>query len=430
MLPKVTIDLRGLVHLGKLSRGYFVTTIINQALPFLILPIITRYISPAEYGNLALFSLYLALSNSLCGASVPTVISKFFFNTEKEYIASIIGNSILIIAFLSLITMFLILILSAFMQSFLELPLVWLILIPLTSFAFILLSMGLTVMTNTQSVLTFSKHQIGNTVINIIISIILIVFLMWGWHGRALGIIISYLISAAGSYYYLRKKGYISFDISKKITKTILKVAIPLIPNSFQIVVISQVGIFFMQFYFSMELLGLYSIGFQIALMVKLLNETLNISWSPYLFEQISRGNGMNKLYLTRLLWALIGILIAGMLFINLTAGIMLKLMTTPEYYGAQRFILWFTLGFFFYGIYAFLFPILVKHEKQTYISIMTFLNMFIMIILNFLGIKLFGFMGIAYAFTMTFFILFLALFWQAQKVFPLPWLKALNIWN
>jgi lipid-A-disaccharide synthase-like uncharacterized protein len=52
------------------------------------------------------------------------------------------------------------------------------------------------------------------------------------------------------------------------------------------------------------------------------------------------------------------------------------------------------------------------------------------MIILNFLGIKLFGFMGIAYAFTMTFFILFLALFWQAQKVFPLPWLKALNIWN
>ena len=429
-MRKFNVNLLGLVHLGKLSRGYFITTIINQALPFLLLPLLTRYLSPAEYGNLALFSLYLSLSNALSGASVPTVISKYFFNTDKEYIARIIGNSILIVGILSLITMMLIILLNSFLTTFFVLPFIWLLLIPLTSFAFIVLSMGLTVMANTQNVLSYGKYQVGNTAVNLAISIFLIVFLMWGWHGRVLGIIISYLISATAAYFYLKRKGLVSFDISKKIIRTILKVALPLIPNSFQVGIISQVGIFFMQFYFTKELLGLYSIGFQIAIMVKLLTDTLNISWSPYLFEQISGVKEINKLYITRLLWALIGILLSGLVFINLTAGIMLKLMTTPDYYDARQFILWFTLGFFFYGIYSLLFPILVKNEKQKFISAVTFMNMIAMIVLNIWYIKLFGYMGIAYAFSSTYFIMFIALFWQAQKVFPLPWLRALKIWN
>jgi O-antigen/teichoic acid export membrane protein len=429
-LLKFNANIHGLDHLGKLSGGYFVTTIINQALPFLILPILTRYLSPAEYGNLALFSLYLALSNSLSGASVPTVISKYYFSKDKEYIARIIGNSILIVALLSLATMLIIVLLDAFLKSFFQLPLIWLLSIPVTSFAFIILSMGLTIMINTQSVVLFGKYQVGNTAINLSISILLIVFLMWGWHGRVLGIIISYIISAGGAYYYLRKNGLVSFDISKSKINTIIKVAIPLIPNSFQIVVISQVGIFFMQFYFTKHLLGLYSIGFQISVMVKLLTDTLNMSWSPFLFHQLSNEKAIDRLYLTRLIWVLIFILVAGLLFINLTAGIILKLMTTVQYYGAREFILWFTLGFLFYGIYTFLFPILVNHEKQKFISTITFLNMLVMIVLNLWFIQLFGYIGIAYAFTMTYLLMLLTFFGKAQQVFPLPWLRALKIWN
>ena len=55
---------------------------------------------------------------------------------------------------------------------------------------------------------------------------------------------------------------------------------------------------------------------------------------------------------------------------------------------------------------------------------------MIIMIVLNVWFVNAFGYMGIAYAFSIIYFLMFLAFAWKAQQVFPLPWLRALKIWN
>ncbi len=55
--------------------------------------------------------------------------------------------------------------------------------------------------------------------------------------------------------------------------------------------------------------------------------------------------------------------------------------------------------AFFFKGYMFFLMPILIKHDKQNYISVVSFLNMVIIIALNFGLIRLFGYMGVAYAY-------------------------------
>jgi O-antigen/teichoic acid export membrane protein len=427
---RFNIDLRGLVHLYRLSGGYFATTIINQALPFLILPVLTRYLSPAEYGSFALFYFYLTVSNALSGLSITNFISKIFFTSDKKQIAGIIGNSILIVGVFSFITLIIILILYSFFQFYLNLPLLWLVLIPFTSFAIIVFAMGLNVLLNSKKVLLFSKHQVGNTAINLGISLLLVVVLLRNWEGRAMGIIFSYFISALISLYYLNKNDFVSFTISKNQINNILKVVIPLTPNAVQSVVISQAGMFFIQYYFTRELLGLYSIGFQLAALIYLLVSTLSMSWSPYLYEQMANGDKINKQYLTRLFYALFGILFIGALFINLISLPVLKIMTTPEYYAANEFVPWLTLGFFFQGLYLLFYPVLIYNNKQQYISLVSFVNMLIMIILNIWFIKLFGHIGVAYAFSLTNIFMFIPLILEAQKVMPLPWLKALKIWN
>ncbi len=425
---KLNVDFSGLIHLGKLSGGYFVATIINQALPFLILPVLTRYLSPAEYGSLALFGLCLAICNSLAGVSIPAVISKHFFISDKKYVAEIIGNSILIVALFSSIILTLILIFNSALCSYLDLPLLWVVSIPFASFAFIVFSMGLIVLRNSKKVLTFGKHQVGNTAINLSISLIFIVVFYWGWYGRALGILFSYFVSALIAFCYLNKNGFISFAISKKLIGRILRIVVPLIPNSFQSVIIAQVGVFFIQYYFSKELLGLYSIGFQLAIVIQLLGSTLNMSWAPYLFEQLANENKINKLYLARMFYAFFGVLISGVIFINFASGLILKIMTTQEYFRAGEFIPWLTGGFFFQGLHVLFYPILIKNDDQKYVSAVSFLSMLIIIILNVLFLEWFGYIGAAYAFCLTNFLMFIALFWKAQKVMPLPWLRALKI--
>ncbi|MDA3886296.1 MAG: oligosaccharide flippase family protein [Candidatus Delongbacteria bacterium] len=429
-MSKFKVDLRGLLHLRDLSSGYFVITIIKNALPLLILPILTRYLNPEEYGNVALFTFYFLIFNSLAGISIPTVISKYFYKLEKKNLSEIIGNSILISGVISLFLVFIVFVFYSSIEIFVYIPKMWLLLIPITSFAFILFSVGLNVMRNSKKVFDFGVYQVGNIAINIVLSILFVVVFNFNWQGRILAIVLSFIISSIAIFYYLRKNGYLVFNFSSIITRKVLKVMVPLVPNSLQAVVISQIGIFFIQYYYTKELLGIYSIGFQLAFAVKILGDTLNLSWSPYLFEQISNDKILNKLYITRMIYLLIAIVFVGLVFVNLFSESILRLLTTPKYYGSAEFIPWFSIGFLFQSLYIFLFPILIRYEKQNYISIVTFCGMFVMIILNILLSNAFGYIGISYSFAITYLLIFIAMFWKVQGTMPLPWLRALKIWQ
>ena len=130
------------------------------------------------------------------------------------------------------------------------------------------------------------------------------------------------------------------------------------------------------------------------------------------------------------MVYVLIGVLVVGMVFIDILAGFIIRLMTTPEYFKAIEFVPWVTLGYVFYGINVFLFPILINNEQQKFISLVTFVNMIVMIVLNVLLVKFFGYIGVVVAFCLINFFMFAIFFWKAQKVMPMPWIKALKIWS
>jgi O-antigen/teichoic acid export membrane protein len=416
-----------ILRMAKNQGGYFITTFLNSSLPLLFLPVLTRYLEPAEYSNIALFNFYLALSNSLTGTSLPVVISKNFFDSPREHIAKIIGNSIRVSFSFSLITTILIAVSYRYIGSFLDLPLVWLLFVPWGSFFYVLLSMALTVHRNEKKVLIFSYHKIGNTLTNILISLFLVVVLMWGWQGRVIGILVSYFFSAIWAVYYLIKNNYLDFSFSKDITRNILNVVLPLITNAFQSVVISRVGIFFMQLYFTKEMLGVYSVAYQISYIIALLFTTISFSWNPYVYEQISNPEKLRLIRFSRLFYLISFALFSAVVFLSLFSGLILKIFTTAKYSKAIEFIPWLSIGMFFYGLFVFLLPILLKKEKQKEISMISLVNMLIMIGLNIVFIHYFGYIGVAYAFTATYFLMFVPIAILTQKVFPLPWLKALK---
>jgi len=80
--------------------------------------------------------------------------------------------------------------------------------------------------------------------------------------------------------------------------------------------------------------------------------------------------------------------------------------------------------------LYIMFFPILISYNKQRFVSIVSFLNMILLIVLNIWFVNLFGYMGVAYALCGTYFVMFVAFFIQAQHLLPLPWLRALKFWK
>lgn len=417
-------------NLIKKHGGYFITTFLNSALPLLFLPILTRYLEPAVYANIALFNFYLFLSNSLAGTSISTMISKKFFEHSKEYLAGVIGNSIRIAFLTSLLLSVLLAVSFPLLKGLLGLPFFWIVFIPWVSFFFILFNMGLTVLRNQHKVFIFSTHKILNTLINVLISLFLVVLLLWGWQGRTWGIALSFFLSALFSFYYLHKQGYIAFSFSRQESKKILQVIVPLIPNALQSIIIAQSGVFFMQLYFTKDLLGIYSAAFQIAVSIKLLFATLAMSWSPHLYQQLANIQSINTLLLARKLILLSLFLLSGVLLVNLFSGSIITILTNSNYHGAKQFIPWFTGGFLFNGLTVFITPILIKFNKEKQLGLISLGSMALMLVANLVCIHIWGYIGIAMAFTFTSSLMFLSIAWIVQRTLPIPWAQVFNLYK
>ena len=144
MSSKIIRNISRVIKISKEHGGYFVTTFIASALPILLLPVLTRYLSPSEYANIALFNFYLQISNSLVGTAIPAMISKYFFDRPKEYIAKIVGNSIIIVFVFALLLTIILVSTSSLIIDFVNIPLFWLFVILWTSAKLLLNIAGMT----------------------------------------------------------------------------------------------------------------------------------------------------------------------------------------------------------------------------------------------------------------------------------------------
>jgi O-antigen/teichoic acid export membrane protein len=61
---------------------YIGSTIINAAVPFLLLPIFTHYLTPTDYGIVSMFSVLGSFIMPFIGFSTVGVISREYFNRD------------------------------------------------------------------------------------------------------------------------------------------------------------------------------------------------------------------------------------------------------------------------------------------------------------------------------------------------------------
>ena len=76
---------------------YIITDSINNAIPFLLLPIILKFLSPAEYGIVANFTILIAILMVGVSISMEGAISANFFKMSKEDLSKYIMGTLMII---------------------------------------------------------------------------------------------------------------------------------------------------------------------------------------------------------------------------------------------------------------------------------------------------------------------------------------------
>jgi len=401
---------------------YVFTEIINKAIPFLLLPILTIYLSPSDYGIVATYGAFTSILAVLIHLSLVGAVNINFFKFSKEHLKIYIANVLLIVFVSSLLFLFIIYIFQDLLSLKLEIPNVWLFVGLLITSAQFLTTLNLGLWQVEQHAKPFGIYQITFMLTNTSIILILVIGLGMGWKGQLIGQAIATVLFALLSFRFIYHRGYLQFTFNRAYIKDAVKFGVPLIPHALSGWFRTGIDRLFITTIIGTSATGLYSVGYQMGMIVGILAMAFNQAYSPYLYKKLSDITDTEKKELVKFTYIyFIGIL----LFASLLSVIMpwfIKYFLDERYIMSSEFISWIAFGYAFQGMY-FMVVNYIFYEKKTYIlASVTFFTGLLHAIISYLLINANGAIGAAQATTLSFFIMFILVWILSSKTYPMPW--------
>lgn len=412
--------------LFKNTSIYTITNTIRQAIPFFLLPILTRYLTPSDYGVIATFEVVLLLTVILIELNTCAAVTVNFFTLGKEKLKIYIGNVILISVISFILTFTVIYIFRPFLSTLLKFPEEWLSIFPVIALSQFFILLVLTLWQAEENVLSYGVFQILQSILDVSLSLLFVVILYWKWQGRILGATIASITFAFLSVLILRKRNYIHFSLNKIYVKDALLFGIPLVPHVLGAWIMMSVGRIFVNSMVGIRETGIYTVGCQVGMIIGLLATSFNKAWVPFSYRKLNENNYSTNLKIVKLTYLYdVGIVILS-LVLSLVAPFFLKFFVSDQFYSAYKYVKWVALGYAFQGMY-FMVVNYIFYVKKTYIlPWITFSTAALNMILTYFFIKANGAIGAAQAMTVSFFVSFILTWILSARVYKMPW----RVWN
>ena len=290
-------------ELGRLlkhSAIYGFSNVLGKAIGFLLIPLYTHYIPPADYGTLELLDLSVNVIGMFVGVGIVSAIARFYFNCEGEKERKqVVSTALIALLFLVFGTVFLLYTFVADSIAELVLGNIHLeryVQISLAAFAFnAILEIPLTYLRIQERSIAYSAIALGRLALSLALNIYFIVFLGLGILGILYsGLIVSVLFSILLACWCVKDVG-IRFD--SKLAWAMILFGAPLIFNSAGMFIIHFGDRFFLKASESLETVGIYSLGYKIGmgLISYLISQPFLQIWSVRCYGLVKEEGGLEK---------------------------------------------------------------------------------------------------------------------------------------
>jgi O-antigen/teichoic acid export membrane protein len=414
-------------RLVRSSAVYAASSVARNAIPFLLIPVLTRYLSPSDFGIIATFEVFLAMGLVSVGLNMYGAIGVNFFKLAYEELGIYVGNVI----FMSLIASFMTLgfALLVFQTFPLELPATstrWFPAIVLAALAQVLFSIALTLWQVEQRPVPYAVLQTLQTTLNFGLSVLFVVAFSWGWQGRLLAIVTASIAVGTVSLLVVYRRWRRAPSVRPDYIKDALKFGIPLVPHSLGNWILTGIDRFFLASMVGVAATGVYTVGYQVGMIVGLVATSFNQAWSPFLFQKLTENNPDSKVRIVRFTYLYIVAIAAFAVMLSLAAPWFLAIFVGSEFRGAYQYVSWVALGYAANGMYLMVAHYIFYVKKTHLLAAVTFSAAVVNIVLNFFLIRANGPIGAAQASAASFFVSFVLTWILAARVYKMPWL----IWN
>ncbi|MCY6343739.1 lipopolysaccharide biosynthesis protein [Bacteroides hominis] len=178
--------------LQKLS-VYTISSYINKAIPFLMLPILTNYLSTDEYGEVSMFLALINLLVAVFGLSIEGALMRKFYDKGESFPAVLFNYLFLLISSFSVCSV-LFVIFSSEIATYSGVSVQYLAAAVLSSFFSVACYCVNSLHQVEGKAAAYAIFTNGWSFLNTLLSIILVVFFSLGVAGRVYGIAISTIL--------------------------------------------------------------------------------------------------------------------------------------------------------------------------------------------------------------------------------------------
>ena len=403
---------------------YTITTILNNGISFLLIPIFTSHFSPSDYGKLGIFTILITLFNSLISISSSGAIQSEYYQVEKSTLSQIITNALFLNFLLFIFFFVFTYIFNYQFYSFTSISSSILLLIPIIAFLNIIPQILLIIFQSENKPIFFGILSLTQAGFNLFITIILVVLFKMNWIGRVYSLLIVALFFSLFGLIVLYKKGYLIFRYNFKFIKLVLLFGLPLIPHTIGGIIIESSDRFFIKNLVSIEELGIYNTGYQIALIISIVDGAFSQAFVPYLFENLKINTNKSLKQIVKISYGYIFILLLSVVLLSVMAPLIFNLFIGHKFQNGIKYVFWISMGCFALGIYKVFAGYLFYYKKTIYLLYLSFINIGLNIVLNYILIKQFGVIGAAYATFTSYVVLTISTAILANKVKKMPWLN------
>ena len=388
-----------MARLGKGALIYGVGSLLNRFIGFLLLPVFTSYLTPADFGVSSILSWVAFLITPVFSLGLGAAIAPCYFDgNNKERKETTIWTSFTVLAgsafFLATLGI-------GFARPISQLAFQtpeyhYLVMISLlgTSLSFLSMPFPLYLQFEERAKL-FVVLTTVTSLVSIGLSFLMVVVL-----GRGIqGMIEAGLIAQVVTLIVFLSLGIskIKFWFSSALIKELLRMGIPLIPGFAFIFILQQGNKYILQWFDGLDAVGIYTIGFNFGLVMSLFVSALQSAWVPYFMSFVDKHDEARVLFGRILTYYVFGFGTISLLFF-IAAKPMVMLMTQPAFHEAYKVVGLSASANFLAGVFFILLPGMYFAKEVKYVSLIQLFAALVAIGLNLLLIPLFGLLGAAIA--------------------------------
>jgi len=400
---------------GKNILIYGITNAFKALVPFLMLPILTKYLNAEEYGILSLIEVSILFLTPFISLNINSAINVEYFKMNKKELRNYITNALELSVISTIIFIFFIFIMNNSLTKFLHINNLLLLWLPIFAFLRVISSVVLGLYQVSNNAVDYAIYTIIQTVIDFVLSYLFVVIFKLGYIGRLEGVYIAFLFSSLYGVWILKKNNFLG-QINFKYTKNILKYGLPLIPHVLGGVILAMSDRYFISYFEGNKEVGYYTIAYQMAGLLLLASLSINQAWVPNLYRFLTNYN-YNKNKIKKITFFLIVFYTVLAILLYVFSNTLFLLLVDNKFNIAKKYFGILLIGFLFQSYYYLFTNFLFFYKKTFILAKITFVNALLNIILNYFLILKFGTIGVAYATAITYIIYFVFVWYFSYKI-------------